>query len=81
MNMEVYTCFDFKTKKALREAVAEANVPVYDTEGGAGIMPVEIGSACVCGPHYPKPHSWYASVTISQNENDGFIIAKGSKVK
>jgi hypothetical protein len=29
------------------------------------------GKHCVEGPHYPKPHSWYASVVVA----DGRIVS------
>lgn len=58
----MYTTINFKTKKALKEAVAAGTkVGVYSP--GLG-QPPHTGSACVEGPHYPKPHSWYAQVTI-----------------
>ena len=28
------------------------------------------GTCCIEGPHYPKPHKWYATATIK----DGIII-------
>lgn len=58
----MYTQEDFKTKKALKEAVAGGKkVRLYAPGLGS---PKENGSECVEGPHYPKPHSWYASVTV-----------------
>ncbi len=58
----MYTTINFKTKKALKEAVAAGTkVGVYSP--GIGEPPYN-GSTCVEGPHYPKPHTWYAQVTI-----------------
>lgn len=58
----MYTTTNFKTKKALKEAVAAGKqVGVYSP--GLGEPPVN-GSTCVEGPHYPTPHSWYAQVTL-----------------
>ena len=55
----MYTTINFKTKKALKEAVAGGTkVGVYSPGIGHN------GSTCVEGPHYPKPHTWYAEVTI-----------------
>jgi hypothetical protein len=68
-----YTEQNFKSKKALREAVALGPVPVY--QPGPFGPDVRNGSACIEGPHYPKPHRWYASVTV----RDG-VIPQGSKV-
>lgn len=69
-----YAEHNYKTKKALRDAVALADVPVY--QPGPFGSEVRDGSACIEGPHYPEPHRWYASVTVK-----GGVIPKGSKVK
>lgn len=62
-----YTVENFKTKKALKEAVAVGKkVEVYAP--GLGSVPTN-GRCCVEGPHYPQPHSWYAEVTLA----DGVI--------
>jgi hypothetical protein len=55
------------TKKALREAVAAGRaVSVFSP--GPFPAPTE-GKVSVEGPHYPKPHTWYASVMVK----DGMI--------
>ena len=64
----VYTNTDFKTKKAFKEAVASGQpVSIYQPndlfDNPAG-KPDYTGSASVEGPHYPKPHTWYAQVTV-----------------
>jgi len=64
----MYTTVDFKTKKALKEAVL-AGEKLTICAPGLGI-PILNGTAYLEGPHYPKPHSWYAQV-IMQN---GIII-------
>jgi len=53
---------NFKTKKALRDAIkAGAHVSVYSP----GSYPCEQnGTLCVEGPHYPAPHTWYARVHV-----------------
>jgi hypothetical protein len=49
---------DFKTKRALKEAVARGEaVEVF--EPGLGSVPWN-GTVALEGPHYPKPHTWYA---------------------
>ena len=59
----MYVSPNFKTKKALKEAVAKGDrVTVY--EPGLGTAPVN-GKGCVEGPHYPEMHRWYAEVDIS----------------
>lgn len=57
-----YTDIDFKTKKAFKEAVANgAEVLVY-SPGPFGCK--QDGIEFIEGPHYPKPHTWYAQVTV-----------------
>ena len=64
----MYTTFNFKTKKALKEAVAKGEkITIYAPGLGA---PKPNGIECVEGPHYPAPHTWYASVEIK----DGCIV-------
>lgn len=66
----MYTNINFKTKKALKEAVAAGkDVSVYQPGPFGGTPPTE-GKVCVEGPHYPEPHKWYAEVTLK----DGKII-------
>jgi hypothetical protein len=53
---------DFKTKKALKEAVA-AGKKLYPYSPGP--FPVEQnGRVSIEGPHYPKPHAWYADCDV-----------------
>lgn len=64
----MYVDPNFKTKKALKEAVARGEtVTVFAP--GLGTVPTN-GKCCVEGPHYPKPHTWYGEVTIS----DGKVV-------
>tara|TARA_R110000868_G_scaffold51197_1_gene162651 strand:+ start:53 stop:259 length:207 start_codon:yes stop_codon:yes gene_type:complete len=57
-----YTTQNFKTKKALREAVARGE-PVSIYNPGLG-TPVDNGKTTLEGPHYPAPHTWYAEVVM-----------------
>ena len=58
----MYTVRNFKTKKALKEAIANGEqVEIYAP--GLG-QPKENGTESVEGPHYPAPHTWYAQVTM-----------------
>ena len=58
----MYTSKNFKNKKALKEAVANGEkVTVFAPGYGS---PPENGECGVEGPHFPKPHTWYAVVTI-----------------
>lgn len=58
----MYTCINFKTKKALKIAVQEGRrVALYSPGLGT---PKENGIEYVEGPHYPEPHKWYAEVFV-----------------
>ena len=64
----MYTETNFKTKKALKEAVARGDrVTIFAP--GLGEPKVN-GTDYVEGPHYPKPHTWYAEVTMQ----DGVVV-------
>jgi hypothetical protein len=58
----MYVTPDFKSKKALREAVASgAMVRVCSP----GPFPCKMdGEETIEGPHYPEPHRWYARVFV-----------------
>src|SRR5438094_5167007 len=56
----MYTVTDYKTKKALKEALlAGTSIEVYQPGPFANGTPN--GKVYLEGPHYPKPHTWYAS--------------------
>lgn len=60
--MAAYTSENFKSKAALRRALAEgATVTLYPA--GLGSVPTN-GEAAVEGPHYPAAHTWYARVKV-----------------
>jgi len=59
----MYADFNFKTKKALKEAVKIAPVPCH--QAGPFGSHVADGKAYAEGPHYPEAHKWYASVVVS----------------
>ena len=60
----MYTDINFKSKKALREAVAAGKEIGVFSPGPFG-NPDSDATVAVEGPHYPKPHSWYATVTLA----------------
>jgi hypothetical protein len=65
----MYADTNFKTKKAFKEAVASgAKVRLYAPGLGT---PKTDGEEFVEGPHYPKPHSWYATVMMK----DGIVTS------
>ena len=60
----MYTTKNYKTKKALKEAVAACqNVTFFQPGPFGGSEPVN-GNIVVEGPHYPAPHTWYASCEV-----------------
>lgn len=58
----MYVDPNFKTKKALKAAVA-AGEKVHVWSPGPFPAPID-GTAYLEGPHYPKPHTWYANVQV-----------------
>lgn len=70
----MYTITDFKTKKQLKEAVAEGReVRIYQPGGmfdPPEAAPNYTGKAYLEGPHYPKPHTWYAVAELV----DGVVV-------
>lgn len=67
----MYTERNFKTKKALKEAVAAGEkIGVYQPNDIFNTPIPRNGTVCVEGPHAPMPHRWYASVELK----DGAIV-------
>lgn len=70
----MYTSINFKTKKQFKEAVAAGRkITVYQPNGdlfGRSSDPPENGKVSIEGPHYPEPHSWYATATLK----DGYVV-------
>jgi len=58
----MYVSPNFQSKKALKEAIKNGDsVTVYSP----GPFPCpQNGTVAVEGPHYPKPHRWYASCNV-----------------
>ena len=67
----MYTGINFKTKKALKEAVAAGKkIDVYQPGPFGGKEP-DNGTVYLEGPHYPAAHTWYAQATLK----DGYIVS------
>lgn len=65
----MYVSPNFKTKKELKEAVAVGKtVTVFQPNNMFGTPEPTEGTVAVEGPHYPKPHSWYAQVKLSNGK-------------
>jgi hypothetical protein len=66
----MYTHKNFRTKKALKEAVANGERITYFQPGPFGENEQKDGTIYLEGPHYPEPHKWYAQATVK----DGVIV-------
>lgn len=60
----MYTDQNFKTKKALKQAIADGKEIGVWQPGPFGANPPTEGKVTLEGPHYPAPHSWYAQATL-----------------
>ena len=70
-----YTRKDYPTKKAVREAVAAGErVEVYQPGGIFPLRPYNGNQVALEGPHYPKPHRWYAEGTVKQDNGEWVLI-------
>ena len=58
-----YTVINYRTKKALKEAVA-AGEKVEVFQPGPYGPELKDGPVALEGPHYPEPHKWYASAEV-----------------
>ena len=61
-----YTSINFKTKKALKEAISAGKRVTVSHPGGLFPDPKFPGTCCIEGPHFPKLHTWYAEVTLDE---------------
>lgn len=66
----MYSTINFKSKKALKEAVAQPGKPITIFQPGGIFNPPEAapdytGIAFLEGPHYPQAHTWYAKVQVT----------------
>ena len=62
----MYTETNFKSKKALKEAV-KAGQQVRVFQPGGMFPGATQGSVVLEGPHYPQAHTWYASAVIKDS--------------
>ena len=66
----MYTTKNFPSKKALKDAVKNGErITVYSPSPFAD-APTN-GRVCLEGPHFPKPHCWYAEAVLK----DGVIVS------
>ena len=64
----MYVNPNFKSKKALKEAVAAGQFPEVFSPGP--FPAPNSGETSIEGPHFPAAHSWYARVRVK----DGLVI-------
>jgi hypothetical protein len=62
----MYTTKNYRTKKQLKDAVAQGDeVTVYQPNGDLfGVVAPTNGKVTLEGPHSPEPHRWYATATL-----------------
>jgi len=65
-----YTTINFRTKKALKEALLNGVRITVFQPSPFGDEDLPDGTAFLEGPHYPEPHRWYAQVEV----RDGVVI-------
>ncbi len=65
-----YVYPNFKSKKALKEAVAQGHKVTVALQTPWGEKRVFDGMETLEGPHYPEPHRWYATCQVEE----GFIV-------
>ena len=66
----MYTTFNFKSKKQLKDAVAAGEKVYVFQPGPFGGNEPRNGNVVLEGPHYPEAHRWYAQATLK----DGYIV-------
>jgi hypothetical protein len=66
----MYTVKNYRTKKAVKEAV-KSGESVETFQPGGMFEGKRDGAITLEGPHYPEPHRWYASAIIKE----GVIIS------
>ena len=69
-----YTTRDFKSKKALKDAIASGERVTWFQPNdmfNSGPKEGETRSITLEGPHYPKPHTWYAQAIV-----EGSVVKK-----
>ena len=66
----MYTQENFRTKKALKEAL-KAGKAITCFQPGLGHKAPRDGRVLLEGPHYPAPHTWYAAAIL----RDGKIVS------
>ena len=61
----MYVSPNFKSKAALKRALVAGDVSISAFSPGPFPCPIN-GTVAIEGPHFPKPHTWYASVMVKE---------------
>lgn len=61
----MYTHTDYRTKKELKIDVEQGKRVTYYQPGPFGGDEPRDGTVYLEGPHYPKPHRWYAKADVA----------------
>lgn len=68
----MYTRKNFKTKKALKEAIAAGErVEIFNPGAPMTSEAPRDGKVTLEGPHFPEPHRWYAEAVVK----DGALVS------
>lgn len=62
-----YVSPNYRTKKALKDAIKAGERVTVFQPGGLFPLTVHDGRVSIEGPHYPEPHRWYANVEVNQD--------------
>ena len=64
----MYSTINFKTKKALKEAIlAGKPIGIFQPGPFGGNEPSD-GTVALEGPWYPEPHRWYAQAIVKAGQ-------------
>lgn len=63
---------DYKAKKELKQAI-ESGKELYPYTPNGMFPSPQSGRVTIEGPHYPKPHRWYATVLVENGKVIKFI--------
>jgi hypothetical protein len=68
--MTDYTRTDFRTKKEVKQALLSGRLIACIRLQPNGDRPITDDEVNLSGPHYPRPHTWYANGEC----RDGYLL-------
>ena len=66
-----YTTHNFRTKKAVKEALKAGEKITCFQPGPFGPATIENGTIYLESPHFPEPHKWYGQGQMK----DGLLVS------